>query len=95
MAVLSSYQWDEDFLLTKIDIARTKLILVAFAVDDDQVRSDLPSQLLGGGGGCANAITERRHAVQRAARPDPLLLPAHAGGPGYGGDALQADAAQV
>jgi hypothetical protein len=51
MAVLSSYQWDEDFLLTKIDIARTKLILVAFAVDDDQVRSDLPSQLLGGGGG--------------------------------------------
>jgi hypothetical protein len=46
-------------------------------------------------GGYANARTERRHAVQRAARPDPLLLPAHAGGLGYGGDALQADAAQV
>lgn len=39
MAVLSSYQWDEEFLLRKIDIARTKLILVAFAVDDMQVRS--------------------------------------------------------
>jgi hypothetical protein len=37
LAVLSSYQWDEEWLLSKIDLARTKLILVAFAVDDAQV----------------------------------------------------------
>jgi hypothetical protein len=43
LAVLSSFQWDEEWMLSKIDLARTKLILVAFAVDEAQVRcfSDL------------------------------------------------------
>lgn len=38
LAVLSSYQWDEHWMLSKIDIMRTKLILVAFASDEAQVR---------------------------------------------------------
>ena len=46
LAVLSSFQWDEEWLLAKVDLARTKLILVAFATDEAQVRgSDF---LLGG-----------------------------------------------
>ncbi|KAL2181732.1 tyrosyl-DNA phosphodiesterase-domain-containing protein [Thermothelomyces heterothallicus CBS 202.75] len=45
LAVLSSYQWDEEWMLSKIDIARTKLILVAFAADEaqkEEMRSNVP-----------------------------------------------------
>ncbi|KAL2201350.1 tyrosyl-DNA phosphodiesterase-domain-containing protein [Corynascus similis CBS 632.67] len=45
LAVLSSYQWDEHWMLSKIDIMRTKLILVAFASDEAQkneMRSNVP-----------------------------------------------------
>jgi len=41
LAVLSSFQWDEEWMLRKIDLARTKLILIAFATDEAQV-SELP-----------------------------------------------------
>lgn len=37
LAVLSSFQWDESWMLSKVDIARTRLILVAFANDEAQV----------------------------------------------------------
>ena len=37
LAVLSSYQWDEEWLMSKVDIRRTKLILVAFASSEAQV----------------------------------------------------------
>jgi hypothetical protein len=40
LAVLSSYQWDEEWMLSRIDLDRTKLILIAFAVSERQV-SDL------------------------------------------------------
>lgn len=39
LAVLSSHQWDEEWLLSKIDLARTKLILIAFATGEAQVGS--------------------------------------------------------
>lgn len=41
LAVLSSYQWDEEWMLSKVDLARTKLVLIAFAVDEAQVNSGL------------------------------------------------------
>lgn len=41
MAVLSSFQWDEEWMLSKIDIQKTKLILIAFASSETQVRSPL------------------------------------------------------
>ena len=47
LAVLSSFQWDEEWLLNKIDLARTKVVLVAFAVDEAQV--SLFWHVLGGG----------------------------------------------
>lgn len=37
LAVLSSFQWDETWLLSKIDTSRTRLILVAFANSEAQV----------------------------------------------------------
>lgn len=37
MAVLSSFQWDEDWLLSKIDIRKTKMLLIAFASGVAQV----------------------------------------------------------
>lgn len=37
LAVLSSFQWDEEWLLSKIDTSRTKMILIAFANDEAQV----------------------------------------------------------
>ncbi|KAK4163410.1 hypothetical protein QBC43DRAFT_289821 [Cladorrhinum sp. PSN259] len=46
LAVLSSYVWDEDWLLTKIDISKTKMILVAFAKDEqtkEDMRSNVPA----------------------------------------------------
>jgi hypothetical protein len=37
LAVLSSFQWDEEWLLSKIDMTKTRLILVAFASSREQV----------------------------------------------------------
>lgn len=42
LAVLASYQWDDDWLLSKVDISRTRLICVAYARDEAHVRSGLP-----------------------------------------------------
>lgn len=37
LAMLSSYQWDDEWILSKIDMTKTKLVLAAFASDDRQV----------------------------------------------------------
>jgi protein required for attachment to host cells len=37
LAVLSSFQWDEEWMLSKLNIRRTRLLLVAFAADEAQV----------------------------------------------------------
>jgi hypothetical protein len=37
LALLSSYQWDDEWLLSKIDLRKTKLLLVAFAKDEASV----------------------------------------------------------
>ncbi|KAL1875920.1 hypothetical protein VTK73DRAFT_9775 [Phialemonium thermophilum] len=45
LAVLSSFQWDEKWLLSKIDLARTKLVLISFAVDEaqkEEMRQNVP-----------------------------------------------------
>jgi hypothetical protein len=53
LAVLSSYQWDDDWMLTKININRTKLILVAFAANEALVSGlALIVSAMGGGGFC-------------------------------------------
>lgn len=48
LALLSSFQWDEEWMLSKLDISRTKLLLLAFAKDEAQVCSpiSLPSPSL-------------------------------------------------
>ncbi|VBB86886.1 Putative protein of unknown function [Podospora comata] len=44
LAVISSFQWDEDWMLSKIDISRTKLYLIAFAKSEAQneMRNNVP-----------------------------------------------------
>ncbi|KID64833.1 tyrosyl-DNA phosphodiesterase domain-containing protein, partial [Metarhizium hybridum] len=37
LALFSSFQWDEAWLLSKIDTSRTKILLAAFASDDAQI----------------------------------------------------------
>lgn len=37
LAVLSSFQWDEEWMLSKLDYRRTKILLLAFARDEAQV----------------------------------------------------------
>lgn len=37
LAVLSSFQWDEDWMMSKLDIRRTRVMLIAYAVDEHQV----------------------------------------------------------
>lgn len=37
LAILSSYQWDEEWLMSKVDMSQTKLLLVAYAADEAQV----------------------------------------------------------
>lgn len=37
LAMISSFQWDEDWMLSKIDVSKTRLLLLAFATDDTQV----------------------------------------------------------
>lgn len=46
LAVLSSFQWDEEWLLSKVDVRRTKMLLIAYATDRVQVITappDLPA----------------------------------------------------
>ena len=38
LAVLSSFQWDEEWLLAHLNIHQTRVMLIAFAIDDHQVR---------------------------------------------------------
>ncbi|KAI1431601.1 tyrosyl-DNA phosphodiesterase-domain-containing protein [Xylaria sp. CBS 124048] len=46
LAVLSSFQWDDTWLLSKIDIRKTKMICVAFAASEahkEEMRANVPS----------------------------------------------------
>lgn len=45
LAVISSFQWDPDFLLRKIDLSRTKICLISHSTDpaeQDAIRASLP-----------------------------------------------------
>ncbi|KAF5026408.1 hypothetical protein F66182_1536 [Fusarium sp. NRRL 66182] len=42
LALLSSYQWDDEWLMSKIDLRKTKLLLLAFA-DSEAQKSDMQS----------------------------------------------------
>ncbi|KAF7540514.1 hypothetical protein G7Z17_g12193 [Cylindrodendrum hubeiense] len=45
LAVLSSYQWDDEWIMSKVDLRKTKLLLLAFAADEAQktaMRSNAP-----------------------------------------------------
>ncbi|KAF4963871.1 hypothetical protein FSARC_8124, partial [Fusarium sarcochroum] len=42
LALLSSYQWDDEWLMSKIDLRRTKLLLLAFA-DSEAQKSEMRS----------------------------------------------------
>ncbi|KFH43118.1 hypothetical protein ACRE_061600 [Hapsidospora chrysogenum ATCC 11550] len=46
LAVLSSFQWDDEWLLSKIDIRKTKLFLIAFARDETQVWNQNPQKMM-------------------------------------------------
>ena len=37
LAILSSFQWDDEWLLSKLNLSRTKLVCVAYAEDDAHV----------------------------------------------------------
>lgn len=39
LAVLSSFQWDEGWLMSKLNLKKTKVLLIAYAADDAQVHS--------------------------------------------------------
>ncbi|KAJ2990984.1 hypothetical protein NUW58_g2693 [Xylaria curta] len=45
LAVLSSFQWDDEWLLSKIDIKRTKMVCIAFASSEaqrEEMRANVP-----------------------------------------------------
>ena len=73
LAVISSFQWDEEWMLSKFNLAKTKLLLVAFAGSEAQV-SCLPLRLARD-----QAFTTRTEAGNARKRPPrhPVLLPAH------------------
>lgn len=39
LALLSSFQWDEEWLMSKLDMRKTKVLLVAYAANDEMVCS--------------------------------------------------------
>ncbi|KAK5997401.1 Tyrosyl-DNA phosphodiesterase 1-like protein [Cladobotryum mycophilum] len=48
LAVISSFQWDEEWMLSKIDISKTNILLLAFAKDDTQkevMRANVPPSI--------------------------------------------------
>ncbi|KAK4218143.1 tyrosyl-DNA phosphodiesterase-domain-containing protein [Rhypophila decipiens] len=45
LAVLSSFQWDDEWLISKLDMSHTRVVLVAFAADDaqkEEMESNVP-----------------------------------------------------
>ncbi|KAI1420591.1 tyrosyl-DNA phosphodiesterase-domain-containing protein [Xylaria sp. FL1777] len=45
LAVLSSFQWDDEWLLSKIDVKKTKMVCIAFASNDyqkEEMRANVP-----------------------------------------------------
>ncbi|KAK3692774.1 tyrosyl-DNA phosphodiesterase-domain-containing protein [Podospora appendiculata] len=45
LAIISSFQWDDEWMMSKLDIRRTKVILVAFATGEaqrEEMRSNVP-----------------------------------------------------
>ncbi len=61
LAILSSFQWDEEWLLSKVDMPRTKLLLVASAADEAQV-----SRI---GRSCLTPLTRSQKETMRANVP--------------------------
>jgi hypothetical protein len=53
LAVLSSFQWDEDWLMKKLNLGKTKVLLIAYAEDEETVsygpvsHREAPSQCCG------------------------------------------------
>ncbi|KAF7558631.1 hypothetical protein G7046_g5516 [Stylonectria norvegica] len=48
LAVLSSFQWDDEWMMSKLDMRRTKLILLAFAANEAQkteMRANVPPSI--------------------------------------------------
>ncbi|KAI1495682.1 tyrosyl-DNA phosphodiesterase-domain-containing protein [Biscogniauxia marginata] len=49
LAVLSSFQWDEEWMLSKLDIRRTKIMCIAFASSEaqqEEIRNNVPQKLI-------------------------------------------------
>lgn len=42
LAVISSFQWDPDFLVSKIDLSKTRICLIAYAPDEAEVSLPWP-----------------------------------------------------
>jgi hypothetical protein len=38
LAILSSFQWDTEWILSKVNLTNVKLLMIAYAADDTQVR---------------------------------------------------------
>ena len=74
LAVLASYQWDDEWMLSKIDISRTRLVCVAFAKDEAHVGTAPPFL-------CRESLltpfAERPDAGQRTVEKRQVLLSAH------------------
>ncbi|EFX00328.1 mitochondrial translation optimization protein [Grosmannia clavigera kw1407] len=46
LAVLSSFQWDEEWMMQHVDVRKTKLLLIAYAADENQkveMRENVPN----------------------------------------------------
>ncbi|KAG6365302.1 hypothetical protein INS49_006911 [Diaporthe citri] len=49
LAVLSSFQWDEEWLLSKLNLGKTKVLLVAYAADEEtkaSMRNNVPQNVI-------------------------------------------------
>lgn len=82
LAVLSSFQWDEEWLMTKLDLRKTKVLMIAFAADEAQVcRRTSSMHFWGlcppGSRSAADPATEEGNARQCALGCDPLCLSAN------------------
>ncbi|EGX91675.1 tyrosyl-DNA phosphodiesterase, putative [Cordyceps militaris CM01] len=91
LALLSSFQWDEEWLLSKLNISKTRILLLAFAANDEQVTCQISRNLLSLQPNLIRGWTETNNERKRA--PEyPVLLPTDAW-PRI--DALQAPAPEI
>ncbi|OAQ95840.1 hypothetical protein LLEC1_00249 [Akanthomyces lecanii] len=75
LALLSSFQWDEEWLLSKLNVSKTRVLLVAFAASEEQMVFviDLPRMEANGTRGTTVFARNMAYFLKASGVDDPMV----------------------